>query len=814
MTVYMAIHCHFYQPPRENPWTEEIECQDSAEPFHDWNERIDHECFTPNAWARIVNTKGSVSDIVNNYRYISFNVGPTLMSWLEEKSPATYHRILDADRQSVIERSGHGNAIAQVYNHMILPLANEQDKITQIKWGLADFSYRFNRQAESIWLAETAVDYKTLEILIDHNIKYLILSPHQAAKCKPLNKNLHWTDVNGGNIDPSRAYRCFVGSRYIDIFFYDGPISRAIGFEDLLHDAKKFINRFSQAVVPSRHHAQIIHAATDGETYGHHKRFGEMALAYAVTKEAKQRNFIVTNYGEYLEKYPPEWEVVIKDVSSWSCAHGVRRWNDNCGCKTGGDPNWHQLWRKPFREALDYVRNQLITIYEQKASAYFVDVWQARNNYISVILDRSSENIDLFFKHNAQHELSSEEKTNAILLLEMQRFAMLMYTSCAWFFSEVSGIETVQVMRYAARAIQLATKFIEDKKDRIELRFIELLKHAPSNSKEYDTAADVYRKEVKPAVVNLERIAYYYGTLSIFEKLHKKTRIFCYDIERVDYKKQQLGDLSLAVGRVHLKSMVTTEQSDLIFGILHTGGKDLFCAASDFPGNEKYKHIKQILFKDLPEKSLMEIIRELDEQFGPHSFTFKDLFIEKRREILRIVSDQLLGRFAQTYNRIYEENLRVIMALKADGLPVPDEYKIAAEYVLSFKLNQALDQITNFSDAASYTDIFQIVEEAKENNYRLNKRYATEQLSSVLKEMLVLIAHSNERSIHEKTLNDVVEFLLIADAITIKLDLKPAQDIYFDFLQKHLSGHRQHAWHSAALRLAEILRIDTENLKK
>jgi len=209
--VFLTIHGHFYQPPRENPWLESIEAQDSAAPFHDWNERINNECYNPNSLSKIVDSRNRILDVVNNYASMSFNFGPTLLSWMEKYAPLAYERIIKADIKSVQEHDGHGNAIAQVYNHMIMPLANENDKKTQVIWGIKDFETRFGRKPEGMWLAETAVDDESLRILVENGITFTILSPYQALKTK---KDGHkdWTDVSWGNIDPGRAYRYYIKS--------------------------------------------------------------------------------------------------------------------------------------------------------------------------------------------------------------------------------------------------------------------------------------------------------------------------------------------------------------------------------------------------------------------------------------------------------------------------------------------------------------------------------------------------------------------------------------------------------------------------
>lgn len=821
MSVYLTIHCHFYQPPRENPWIEAIEKQDSANPYHDWNARIDSECYTPNGWARVLDSQGRIEDIVNNYRYISFNIGPTLMSWMEECSPTTYQRILEADRKSVSEHSGHGNAIAQVYNHMIMPLANYRDKVTQVRWGLADFRHRFRRDAESLWLAETAVDRETLEVLVEHGVRYLILAPSQAARVRPFGRS-EWTDVTDGSIDPTRAYRLFLGERWIDIFFYDGPISRSIGFDNLLTNAGKLMDRFSSAVVRTRKHKQLIHVATDGETYGHHKPFGEMALAYALTREAEKRGFTITNYGEFLELNPPEWEVELKPVSSWSCVHGVARWEDDCGCRTGGQAEWHQRWRRPLRKALDWLRDELAKIFEAQGSRFFKDPWEARNDYISVILNRSSESQQAFFARNCLGSLGEEEIRDALLLMEMQRHAMLMYTSCAWFFSEISGIETVQVLKYAARSMQLAERLTGK---HLEDQLIKHLEHAPSNREEYRNGAGVYRRLVKPAIVDLERIAHFYAVSSLFEEYPRQHRLFCFETDRLDYQSEEIGNLTIAVGRLKLRSVITTVSADLVFGLLHAGERDFYCAVSPFPGVGQYRRLKNKIFQNLDEKTLIEILQELHQSFGPRFFTFKDLFIEKRRDIIRKVSDDLLNRLYNTYEHLYEDNARVIKALKSDGLPVPLEYKIAAEYVLSRRLNQQIYQLTDLSDPESFSEILEIVDEARENNYNLNSTRAAKRLSEALQTKVESLMSSS--SPDESIFYEISSFIALSHRLQIDLTTRRAQELYFDFLEKHFkkkrtrrgtTGEMQRVgsgaeWRSAALDLAGRLNLSVERFR-
>ena len=438
----IVIHGHFYQPPRENPWLESVEVQDSAAPYHDWNERVTAECYAPNTAARRVDEHDRVLDIVNNFEKISFNVGPTLFAWLARHRPDVYAKILEADRASVAARGGHGNALAQVYNHMIMPLAPRRDKVTQVRWGIEDFRARLGREPEGLWLPETAVDSESLEVLAEAGVKFTILAPHQALRVRPLGAE---TWEAAGGIDPSRAY-LWRGPRGLTlaIFFYDGPISRAIAFERLLDRAEHVVAWLNAAFSDARPWPQLVHCATDGETYGHHRRFGEMALAAAVQQIEAEGAATLTNYGAFLAAHPPTHEVEIREQTSWSCAHGVERWRADCGCRTRGD--WHQRWRAPMREALDWLRDQIDPFFEARASAHLKDPWAARDAYVAIVLDRSAQRLDGFFAVHARAPLDTAARVEARRLLELERNRLLMYASCGWFFDEISALEPVQTL--------------------------------------------------------------------------------------------------------------------------------------------------------------------------------------------------------------------------------------------------------------------------------------------------------------------------------------------------------------------------------
>ncbi len=491
----LIIHGHFYQPPREDPWTGEIERQQSAAPYHDWNERVHDESYGPNAFARVVGDDRVVERMVNNYANISFNFGPTLLSWLEKHHSETYARIIDADKLSAQKRGGHGNAIAQAYGHAILPLCNGRDRLTQVVWGLADFRHRFGREPESLWLPETGCDNTILRLLIDQGLRFVILAPQQAARFRAKGR-IEWRQIGDRGIDTTRAYRYVDETgRSIAIFFYDGPLARAIAFEQALSSSELLVRMFKQAT----QFGPLVNVATDGETYGHHFKFGDLCLAHALEIEAKEAGFWITNYGQYLDWYPPEFEVEIKDFSSWSCAHGVERWREDCGCHTGGDFTWNQKWRGPLRSALDFLRDEAEKNFAIYGQRLLRDPWEARNGYIRLLL--KSQSPEEFLREYAQRPLSGLEREKALALLEMQHNALLMFTSCAWFFSELSGIETVQIMKYAARVIEFHEQLGFPSP---RARFLELMAKAQSNIRERGSGADIYLREAEPSRVSFE----------------------------------------------------------------------------------------------------------------------------------------------------------------------------------------------------------------------------------------------------------------------------------------------------------------------
>jgi alpha-amylase/alpha-mannosidase (GH57 family) len=685
---YVCIHGHFYQPPRENPSLEYVELQDSAYPYHDWNERITAECYAPNAASRIMDADDRIVRIMNNYSRISFNFGPTLLSWLQEKAPPVYASIQEADKLSRDFFSGHGSAIAQAYNHMIMPLANSRDKRTQVIWGLRDFQNRFGRMPEGMWLPETAVDLETLEILAEFGIKYTILAPRQASRVRKIGGRT-WKDVSGDRIDPTRAYQVRLPSRRrMSLFFYDGPIARAVAFEGLLNNGEHFANRLLSGFSDTREWDQLLHIATDGESYGHHHHFGEMALSYALDHIEHGDAAKVTNYGEFLEKYPPTHQVEIFENSSWSCVHGVERWRSNCGCNSGGRGDWDQTWRAPLRAALDWLRDAIAPCYEEKARTLLKDPWAARNDYVNVILDRSPQNLTGFFAKHALRELQPLERVTALKLLEMQRHAMLMYTSCGWFFDELSGIETVQVIHYAGRALQLAMDVFDS--PGLEALFLSRLAEAHSNLPEHKDGAAIYEKFVKPAVVDLPKLAAHYAIRSTFEPYADHAQIYSYTVDREELTAAEQGKLKLVTGRARFTSRITEESSSLGFAVLNFGDHNVSGGVRKFSDPAEFTHISDALTEAFNHGDSTEVLRLLDASFDHNLYSLKSLFRDDQRKILEIILESTLAHAEAVVRQQYGDYAPLMRFLADLHVEQPKLFRTLADSALNSELQQAL----------------------------------------------------------------------------------------------------------------------------
>ncbi len=782
MERYVCIHGHFYQPPRENPWLEVIELQDSAYPYHDWNERVAAETYRPNARSRILDGEGRIVKIVNNYASMSFDVGPTLLKWLDDEKQEVYQAILDADRQSGERFSGHGSAMAQAFGHMIMPLANSRDKYTQVLWGIRDFEHRFHRPPEGMWLPEAAVDLETLDYMAQLGIRFTILEPGQAGRVRRIGGR-SWRDVSDGSIDPTRPYSVRLPSgRKIDVFFYDGPISRAVAFEGILSSGEQFADRLAGGFSDRRTWPQIVHIATDGESYGHHHRHGDMALAYALDHIETSGSARLTNYGEYLARHPSGHEVEIIERTSWSCGHGVERWQNDCGCNTGAHPEWDQAWRAPLRQSLDWLRDRLAPLYEEHARAFLRDPWAARDDYIDVILNREPDNVQAYFRQHAAHELSETERTTALQLLELQRHAMLMYTSCGWFFDEISGIEATQVLQYAGRVIQLASALFDVD---VEGGFLDILQNARSNIPEHQDGRRIYERSVRPAVVDLGKVGAHFAVSSLFESYAKRSRIFCYTADMEHYQAQEAGMARLAVGRVKLTSVITGEHEQLTLGVLHFGDHNISAGVRPFRDEAAYADMVREVTASFSSADLPEVIRLLDKHFSELTYSLKSLFRDERRKILDFIMQSTLGEAEASYRQIFEHHAPLMRFILDSGSPIPPSFHAAAELVLNANLRHALQE-----DTVQPERVLELLEETRFWNVELDRVGLAFTIQKTADRLAQRFA---ERPDDLAALQALAATVAAIHSLPFPVDLSEVQNCYYGVLRGSHPGFRERA---------------------
>jgi len=796
---FVCIHGHFYQPPRENAWLEVVESQDSAAPFADWNERITYECYAPNTAARILDHHNRIANIVNNYARISFNMGPTLLSWLEKTNPVTYAEILRADRISRIRFGGHGSALAQVYNHLIMPLANRRDKETQIVWGIRDFEYRFQRPPEGMWLAETAVDIETLELMAAHGLDFTILAPRQARAFRRIGSK-NWRLLNDGEIDPRRPYRCNLPSgRHIDLFFYDGGIAQSVAFEGLLNNGEAFANRllgsFSDDDTP-----ELAHIATDGESYGHHHSYGEMALAACLQHIERSGQATLVNYGEYLEHFPPDFEVQIYENSSWSCVHGVERWRADCGCHTGGHPNWNQKWRAPLRETLDWVRNTLAPLFEREAGRWLPDPWATRDRYIQLILDRDPDEVEAFLLRETGQIPAAPDKTQLLRLLEMQRHCLLMYTSCGWFFDEVSGIETNQVLQYAHRAIAYAAQVSEL---RLQKAFEQKLEGIPSNV--YSTAAESYRRYVLPKSVDLERVGMHYAVSSLFEKYPEELAFFNYLARTESFQRVKAGNHRLAYGRTRVRSIITHSEKHFSFAVLYLGQQNMLGSISTTMTAGAFEDMSAALSQAFHQNDLGETISLMQAHFQKPSFSIKHLFQDEKRKILRSIAEKSLSQAELAFREIYNDTYQLMLGMKQYQIPIPEVYLSAVAHVINQELVNALN-----SPNPSNANLQRLADEKKRWNIRFHDEAALQLRAG---ELIFDGLKKLNTSTAVEEINQLIQQVRTIEDMGLAPNYWKAQNHYLMLFKQWRNGElvlSDAEWEKAFRKLGEKLRINTD----
>lgn len=809
MEKFVCIHGHFYQPPRENPWLEEVELEESAHPYHDWNARITAECYGPNSASRVMDAEWRIMGLVNNYSKMSFNFGPTLLYWMERGAPEVYQSIIDADRNSVSNFSGHGSAIAQVYNHIIMPLANSRDKETQVKWGIRDFEARFKRQPEGMWLPETAVDTETLEVLAENGIKFTILAQHQAAKVRKIGDE-KWTDVDGSKIDPRRAYLCRLPSgKTIALFFIDKMIANDMAFGRLLESGEDFAKRIAGAFGDISDDAAIISLATDGEMYGHHHVHGDMALAYCFDYLEKNNLARVTNYAEYLEKHPPMHEVQVNENTSWSCFHGIERWRSDCGCNTGR-PEWRQAWRKPLRDAMDWLRDNLAQRFEYEARKYLKDPWQARDEYIEVILDRSRSKdvIDGFLSKHVARDLTDEDRRRTIRLLEMQRHAMLMYTSCGWFFDELSGLETVQVIKYAARALQLARGVLDAD---LEGQYVKMLEQAPSNLAQYGNGAGVYEALVKPAVVDLVRVGLHHVMISLFADRMMRPdsphtfNTCCFKASVEGSETNEAGKFRLIIGRSKISSQITLDEALISYAALWLGDHNVSCGIMRDMKEESYEAMHSEIMDSFKKGQINESIVLMSKHFGGGAYSLKDLMKDDQRDILDFILADSLKKSLELYEVIFKDNYATMRFMNEIRIPPPKPFRAATDIVLSEEIRRVIS-----SEKIDLELLERLVSDSRLLSIAIDAELIGLEAGGRIADELAKFMKSPEDL---ELLESIQRLVGIVNNLPIKLNLWQSQNLVFRIAQSHYQQVKQkqdevsQKWASSFERLSESLGV-------
>ncbi len=862
---FVCVHGHFYQPPRENPWLETVEVQDSAAPYHDWNDRITAECYAPNGASRIQNKQNQIIRILNNYARMSFNFGPTLLSWLHDKAPRTYHMILEADRVSAARYSGHGSALAQVYNHIIMPLADTRDALTQIRWGIADFEFRFGRKPEGMWLAETAANRHTLDLLAQEGIKYTILAPNQSARVrrlqaagKPDQPTPEWTETPNASVDPTQPYLVKLdGGRSIAVFFYDGPNSRAIAFEGLLDSGEKFADRLLSGLRPPTGQddaSQLSHVATDGESYGHHHKHGEMALSFAMHYIEDNGLATLTNYGEFLARFPPVWEAEIAENTSWSCAHGIERWRSDCGCN-GGKQGWNQAWRKPLRDALDFIRDSTAPLAEQIAEPLLKDLWAARDAYIQIVLDRSADSLERFFAAQCTRRPSAEERTTILELMELERHAQLMYTSCGWFFDEISGIETVQIIAYAGRVLQLAAKLFGEPGRALEVGFLHILALAKPNVAEFKDGSEIYTRYIKGMKIGLEQVGAHYAISSIFRSYPEEGELFCFTLHRDTHEVFTSGRGKVALGRARVRSRITEEREEICYAVLHLGDQNLSAAVRCFSAadTEAFSIFSAEIRGAIRKANLPEVIRLIDRFFsrgvdrrarpvnhidldpataessdpipgemalrtspqaslppeGPIVYSLTSLFADEQHRILNTILNQTVGEMEDSLRKIYEDHASLLHFLTESGMNPPPALALAASFAINASLRRAIER--EYFDSAEVADLLM---RGNTDHVVLDTHILSFAAAQRMKRAMIRLeaAAEGDPELAINALHAALDLARCIGTMPFEVTIWQAQNIWNDLLQRSDSTYWSPEWKTGFKELGQAMNVAVDEL--
>ena len=727
----------------------------SAAPFHDWNERITAECYRPNGWARVLDDHGRIVAIVDNYRHLSFNVGPTLLSWLQSHAPEVYARIIESDRAG-------GRAIAQGYGHAILPLCNDRDLRTQVRWGLADFRHHFGRAAEGMWLPETAVDDRVLAVLAEEGVRFTILAPGQVEvdgdhDGGPLPGTLRWHHPERPDLG-------------VDLVVYDGPISHDVAFGGF--PSQVVVDR-----IVRRSDGDLVSVACDGETFGHHHTYADRGVAYALAIEAGRRGVSLPRLADWLAEHPPTQAAKVR-LSAWSCAHGVGRWLEDCGCHTGGEPGWNQAWRAPLRAALDQVREHAVEVFERRGAAVLADPWAARDAYVDAVVGATT--VERFAdqhligasggsdgRDDAEGPDDDAVLVEALTLLESQRMALLMYTSCGWFFNDLAGIETVQILRYAACCIDLLAALGEA--GGLEDAVLATLAGAHSNDPDEGDGRDIWRRHVDPSRVDPARVAAHLAMTELLTE-HRlpggTARLDAYDVARDLDGAVDRGGVAACAGRVTLTHRRTRRTTAWTYAALHLGGLEVFGAVRpaepdrtggrgpsgparsaksgkhepDRTGGRgpsgparsaksgKHEPVGSRDEEDVA--ALMEatrggdrvttLLRLVVDRFGPREFGLESGLPGVGEELLRATAEGLADRFVAAYDQLRADHHDTLAALAVAGTPLPAELRGPVEHALARRLEVAVEACAGSIDPDSYQVARAVAREAREQGVRVS----------------------------------------------------------------------------------------------
>jgi alpha-amylase/alpha-mannosidase (GH57 family) len=792
--LYTIIHGHFYQPPREDPWTWQIDRQPSAFPAHDWNERVNKECYAANAASRVLDSAGRIEDIINNYEYISFNIGPTLINWLKQKDVYTYRRIQEADLKSRQRNGGHGNAIAQVYNHIIMPLASDKDIITEIEWGLKSFRKDFGREAEGMWLSETAINSRVAKFLISYGIKFIILSPTQAKEVK---SGSEWKDVSGGSIDPSKPYILEESNGTLSVFFYYGDIASKLSFQHLLRNVDSF-----RGELLAHNHTQkdihLIHVATDGETYGHHEPFGDMCLSRLLYENQFRNEFIFTNYAHFLEIFPVKDFVRLKDGNegygtAWSCSHGVDRWRKDCGDSTGAPEGWNQKWREGLRNAFDFLRDRLSEAAEKEVSGLISDIWEARNNYYDVVnaasLEERTMALDRFFEKYMKKNSTASEKSFVVRMMEALSNELLMYTSCGWFFSEISGIETVQDLKYAAWIFHLVGDVLpQDTKK----KFLEALSHAKSNIPEFQNGKWIFENKVEKAIFTEGNTASEYLLSRLLSteniSIHKTEKYFYYWISILEYNAQQKEEYWIHKFKIRMSNNLLMQEGDYICYVIRSGIR-FHSFVKKVVDESLIHYLDKMVEKDNPKM----ILQDFNDWFNK-SYSLYDLSADSREFVLRNIFEKAMGNLHKKAGSKLvdvDEYLDAISIYKDLGVVLPEKDVVAIQELLNNYIINELERIPEVSiESYDFTKLIKTIQTVKKADLHID--YAD--ILPLIRNYVLDRMHQAVMELDTQELKNLEKLIDFTNVAGIDFEKYEIQNILYE----RLSFFKEQPSHSAA----------------